>query len=346
MKARIFISCAATLLTLVLIELLMRSVFLRAHHAPRTDRPHRFYVAPEHRAELELIEKEQKRENTFRIAAVGDSFTFGPGLQADDTYPKHLERLLNLQVGAPRVEVFNLGIPGYSTHHEIDSVRAALRARADLVVLSITLNDPQLVSLQLESDEVRSQFGRYQPSDSLRRIFQYWKTAGYVAERLHNRKSVQSYIEYHRNLFQDPLSWGRFAAAIQRIKSETARSGIPLFVMVFPLLDFPLNKGYPFFGVHKQVDEFLHQQQIPFVDLLPAFRNMDQVRLQIVPGRDSHPNEIAHRIASERLFSALIAAHLVPDACQPGYFYPRRDDPRRMQVHPMTSGVQLLKNGA
>ncbi|MFH1620185.1 MAG: GDSL-type esterase/lipase family protein, partial [bacterium] len=47
------------------------------------------------------------------ILCLGDSFTFGYGLPQNQTYPAHLERLLN--AGGYRFRVINLGIPGQNT---------------------------------------------------------------------------------------------------------------------------------------------------------------------------------------------------------------------------------------
>jgi lysophospholipase L1-like esterase len=60
---------------------------------------------------------------TARILVVGDSFTYGSGVAAEETYPKRLERLLAERTGAP-VEVINAGVSGYGTVHEAAFLRA------------------------------------------------------------------------------------------------------------------------------------------------------------------------------------------------------------------------------
>jgi hypothetical protein len=53
-----------------------------------------------------------KPEGVFRIAAIGDSVTYGHECAQEAAYPKQLERLLNLAAGdaAPRYEVLNFGV--------------------------------------------------------------------------------------------------------------------------------------------------------------------------------------------------------------------------------------------
>ena len=53
-----------------------------------------------------------KREGMFRIGAMGDSFTFGYGVDMEDSYPKALEKLFRQKDG-PDVEVLNFGVSGW-----------------------------------------------------------------------------------------------------------------------------------------------------------------------------------------------------------------------------------------
>ena len=57
-----------------------------------------------------------KPSGVFRILALGDSFTFGVGVEGNQAYPKVLETLLNRSGGlGRRVEVINAGFAsGYA----------------------------------------------------------------------------------------------------------------------------------------------------------------------------------------------------------------------------------------
>ncbi len=82
----------------------------------------------------------RKREGMYRIMVIGDSFTFGRGVDLKDTYPKQLERILNAKNLS--YEVINCGIIGHDMwQHYAMLKHKVLPYRPDLVVLGLHLND-------------------------------------------------------------------------------------------------------------------------------------------------------------------------------------------------------------
>jgi len=77
--------------------------------------------------------KEPDLDSTFRILAVGDSTTFGLGVNDAETWPAQLERLL--QERRPGAEVFNAGVTGYSVYQSLTYLRESGFALAPNVVL-------------------------------------------------------------------------------------------------------------------------------------------------------------------------------------------------------------------
>jgi lysophospholipase L1-like esterase len=81
---------------------------------------------------------------TVRIAVLGDSSTFGWGVEGFEAYPERLQGALarRWHVDPARVEVLNLGVPGYSTFQgRVLLARTALTLAPDLVVWSYLSND-------------------------------------------------------------------------------------------------------------------------------------------------------------------------------------------------------------
>jgi lysophospholipase L1-like esterase len=78
----------------------------------------------------------------LRVAAVGDSATFGWGVGDDETYPALLATKLARSFPGRRVEVWNAGIPGFSTFQGSRLLeREVLARRPSYVVLSFGFND-------------------------------------------------------------------------------------------------------------------------------------------------------------------------------------------------------------
>ena len=82
-----------------------------------------------------------KPKNTFRIIGLGDSFTFGWGLNITDTYLKILENKLNNHFQT-NIEVLNFGIPGACTTSEVELFELyAKKFSPDLLILQFTGGD-------------------------------------------------------------------------------------------------------------------------------------------------------------------------------------------------------------
>jgi hypothetical protein len=81
---------------------------------------HHDYVTPEVSAAIDISSDGLRdttaraaRQTPVRIMSVGDSFTMGLAVEAQDTWSQQLERMLAKRLHAP-VAVVNAGVPGYS----------------------------------------------------------------------------------------------------------------------------------------------------------------------------------------------------------------------------------------
>lgn len=83
-----------------------------------------------------------KTPETIRMVVIGDSFTFGLGVDEDDTLPMALDRALAAALGSGTVEVLNGGVPGYNLYQEsrVLAARAATLA-PDVIGLGFVEND-------------------------------------------------------------------------------------------------------------------------------------------------------------------------------------------------------------
>lgn len=83
---------------------------------------------------------EAKEPGSLRIAALGDSFTFGQGVEHEQSFPSVLGQELRAQ-GVP-TEVLNFGVPGHSTPQELAMAKARVAPlKPDLVLINVFVND-------------------------------------------------------------------------------------------------------------------------------------------------------------------------------------------------------------
>lgn len=299
------------LVALVLLELCVRSVlYFGVGASSWNDRP-KFYLRAKGAESLQgNVFSSQKAAGVFRIVVVGDSISFGPHLQYDDTFSARLQRMLNANRPGG-YEVINLGVPGHSTWQEVLLARRALELGADLVLLQITLNDAELEPVNLKHGKNQHRFGKYRPEGWTTDLFTYWRTLGWLASNLHNRRSRWEYKRYFYEIFEDPAGRQKFLDSLTAIERMTSEKKVSLASVVFPLFGFPIDEKYPFTALHEQIAGWLKERNIRALDLLDAFRGIPPERLQVVPGADLHPNEIAHRIAAESLYRFLVKDKLL-----------------------------------
>lgn len=226
-----------------------------------------------------------------RIAILGDSFTFGFGVAADETYPNVLERRLEAELGAGAVEVLNLGVGGYSTRDEALVLRhRALAWDPGLVVVGYVLNDPEIDPIQ--------------PLHAYFQEVAWWQRSNLLrlAARVRwNRELARFGNDYVRSL-HDPAGrkWRSVVESFASMAEAAGERSVPVLVAIFPMTEAKPWADYPYRDLHAQVAEAARAAGLEALDLLPAFEPVPGEALRVGP-RDRHPNERAHALAAEAI---------------------------------------------
>ena len=83
-----------------------------------------------------------KKPDEFRIALVGDSFTFGWGVDNEDTLDRHFEAILRERQPGLQSSVLNVGLGGYGPWQSIGLfMERALPLKPDVVLFQLTLGN-------------------------------------------------------------------------------------------------------------------------------------------------------------------------------------------------------------
>jgi len=258
-----------------------------------------------------------KARGVFRIAFVGDSFTFGEGVQDGDTFVVRAQELLEARLGQRKAEALNFGVGGFNTVQEEALIRLrVLDRQTDCVVLGFTINDPEPPIYQL--DEKTGKLARRsrgaldrvgapaQPSELTSRL----RIIQLMSLHSRNRSLTHRVLQHYRELYREEApGWKRAQAALKGIAASCAAEHVPCYVLVFPYLHG--LDAYPFEAEHRKILEALEQSGLPVIDLLPDLRGREQDELWVHP-TDPHPNEKVHALAARRVVERLERDGVIP----------------------------------
>jgi len=262
------------------------------------------------------------RAATFRIVAIGDSYTFGSGVKLLESYPKRLETMLNERLGGTgtHFEVLNAGVPGYNTYQELIHLQeAGLKFSPNLILLGFTLGDAELGDLGLKDVRNRGWLIRFKqsikdhlslyPSLRLRlKPFVEWFDPSAQKEHLPDA----SMIPLHRATEgESSEGWTICRQSLKDLAAVARARTVPVLVVIFPSL-VSLGEEYPFKAEHELVARTAMEDRMAHLDLFSAFRGNDPAGLR-VSATNGHPNARGHLIAAEAIYQALVANALLPD---------------------------------
>lgn len=235
-------------------------------------------------------------EHTCNVLALGDSFTFGLGVDEPDTYPAVLERLLNEARPNETVQVLNLGVSGYGTRDEAAALMHAADAWSPrLVLIGYYFNDSE-----------------NEPLQPLRAFFserQWWQRFNLGRLAKHHvdaaRRQFHGGGDYLRYLHApNGEKWQGLLRALDDIGTWADETGVPVVIVIFPVLKNAPWSTYEYGPLHDQVTAAASDRGFVAVDLLEAFSVHTQADLMIEPS-DGHPNRIGHERAAAALATAI-----------------------------------------
>jgi lysophospholipase L1-like esterase len=237
-----------------------------------------------------------KAAGKYRIAAIGDSFTYGQGIEAADRFTNLLEGFLG-----SGYEVYNFGGPGNNLPEHQDTLEQALTVEPDFVLLQLFVNDFEMPEMM-----------RPEPKPLLPSVYwDYWLQMRSILYDLASDRwatlqqqagVTESYEHYmSRNLGDPNLPNARKAYGLLRQFIETARSqGVGVGVAFFPAIDAMSKdpKAYPFRYLDDEVRGICAEEDVPYLDLLETYSTVKDPRTLWVSAFDAHPNAAANKRAT------------------------------------------------
>ncbi len=300
---RVAVGGAATVVTLIAGEFGLRYVLRDVHSSAdgRTFFAHRGGPSIRGNA-LGFREREigATTSGRYRIAIVGDSFTWGQGIEERERFSDVLEADLG-----PPYEVLNFGIPGNNLPEHVQVLEQALKVSPDFVLLQLYINDFEMPEM------IRPEARALLPWPTL----DYWLLRSSALYDLLNdgwgqlqeaTGMVESYAHYMERSLRDPNSVNSHEAfgLLRRFIERARATGVPSGTVLFPNPGF-LSKNYPFGYLHDRVRAVCADQHIACLDLrsslATSFRNPQSMW---VSRFDPHPNARANSRAAQEILAA------------------------------------------
>ena len=244
----------------------------------------------------------QKPPGTRRIAFVGDSFTYGWGIErVEDRYSDRVGRRFE-GGGVGAVEVMNVAQPGWDTGDQLQPITDMIEYYdVDEVILCYVLNDIERLLPTTES---------FNPSEPPQSRFVN-TDASALAEHLYYRlvasraPSVRKFNDWLAAGYAQDTIWAMQRDRLSAIMTTCRERGVVLRVVLLPFLRTGGGSLDPP-AVHSQLSEFLRASGLDVLDLLPLVADRDPSQLTVSP-RDAHPGEPAQEIFADAIWQAFYA---------------------------------------
>jgi hypothetical protein len=223
------------------------------------------------------------RNASRRIILLGDSLTFGWGVEKSKTFDEILEARLSETIPT---EIINFGTGNYNTVQEVNLfLEKGLKYKPDEAVVFYFINDAEPTPRKSDWEFL----GR------LRAITFFWSRVKSALAGLDRNRRFRA---YYAGLYSDEQpGWLAARAAFVELRDVCRKNGIALRVILLPELH--VLEDYPFAAEHRKVLAFLRDHGIEARDLAPFFAaERNPMRLWVAPD-DAHPNEIAHGLIAK-----------------------------------------------
>ncbi|HLQ38420.1 MAG TPA: GDSL-type esterase/lipase family protein [Planctomycetota bacterium] len=232
------------------------------------------------------------------VLFVGDSYTFGTGVQDGEAYPHVVEAALR-QRGVDTVAI-NAGVPGFNSAQEADLLAELLPVqRPAAVVVGYVMNDTEpLVIAPMPPEYAYRDCGSWLWEDCKPLVNQLGNMLGREAPLCTIHKQAPR-LDYLRGFAPGSPLWPRARAALLSMQAQCRRAAVPLLLAILPDFTKPFGDACPYRSIHAQVMAAATAAGLPVIDLLPPLAAQDHRQLQVKG--DGHPNAAGHRLLGELL---------------------------------------------
>jgi lysophospholipase L1-like esterase len=221
-----------------------------------------------------------------QVLFIGDSYTFGWGVDQNQVLSESVERVLANPPYNLDIQAYNLGVPGYNTFQEYHLLQQAVdRYAPDLVVLGYVLNDAEPQQSVPQRPSTRYKYARSWLFAYLKEQINYYIFDG---EPVLNTGVVDVLTDYSTAMQENGPAWAESRQAFVDMISLCHQRNIPFVVLIYPDYTVAFDDTYSYQDIHEEVFAWAVKSGVRTVDMLHFMRGKD-ARNYRVKG-DGHPN--------------------------------------------------------
>lgn len=295
MRKKISLSISSVILTLVVMELILRLLNLPIELNKDFQRKDLYWT------EKNVVlnsqgyrDKEyplERSENSFRVYTVGDSYTYGWLVDnQQEVFTKFVENELNKKLDK-KVEVINAGSPGFSINEDVNRfISEGKYYYPDLVVVGI--NDDEANYTKTFVQPLDLKWNKF-----IRSLHLYQITLG----NFFKKKAEDINHDYVIKIYTDNNSkdWEKFAEQVLLLKQEANKINAQLAIVLFPhILPSKPNVPYDFYSFNQKFKQFGGKNGIFIIDPLADFLKYPDKEKLVVNPLDPHPTAEMNKIVA------------------------------------------------
>lgn len=223
----------------------------------------------------------EKPDNVFRIIALGDSITFGWGVNNSEIWTEVLERKLNRHSNMS-FQVLNFGVWGYNTRMEVETFEEkAMGYNPDLVVIQFHRNDNQNYTKIKKIKRIYKKQLRNKTNLSKQEIR--------IAASTKARKVERSFRMNQKSEYELEM----VSKSLKRLNELVKGKNISVLIATWPVAGYQEK-------VLKNISRKYEWYYINLWDRMKMNRNLKRYAIC-----DGHPNSQGHGIMAENIYDCL-----------------------------------------
>jgi hypothetical protein len=250
--------------------------------------------------------EQNPKSDEWRILALGDSFTYGLGVELPDTYLSILERRLNTSFQGRHFSIIKAGVVGYSTFNErLYLEQEGFLWGPRLVLVQFWWDDLGIDRITLLADTGLLARGKINNSAHLRLFFNRHVRLYAFMRRLFTRQFKRALFGCKITTEKEDALEKKILVTVgefQKIENDCRQRGISAVFLLIPPKEFFSHPDGP--RQWERLLTVLRGEGIPFVDAFPALAVNKQEGGYFYRA-DPHLTSAGHAVVAELLYRYL-----------------------------------------